>query len=342
MFNKLSPEWKAGIYTLTGIYILFTFVWISIFRNESIVWKIEAAVGGFFFVAVMGLLVRGIDRWLDPYLPFERNALLRFFIQLIITVFIIQIMRFAVMMNIQKFLPEPLIKPNIPKELHVISFAADVMLSSTLVLSMMVYHFINRWKQSSVRASQLEKEKATVQYENLKNQLNPHFLFNSLSSLNSLIFEDAKLASEFLHQLSKVYRYLLNNHEKTSVTLEKELEFIESYIKLLETRFQHALKIEVNVSSAAGDKKIVPVTLQVLIENALKHNIVSSKQPLSISIRDDGNYLIVENNLQRKAVIQYSHKKGLDQLKTLYGYITREPVQIIETEQYFTVKIPLV
>lgn len=342
MFKKLSPEWKAGIYTLTGIYVLFTFVWIIIFRNESIIWKIEAAVGGVFFIGSLGLIVRAIDRWLDPYLPLENNAALRFFIQLAITVFAIQFMRFGVMINIQKYFPEPLVKFNISKELHVISFAVDVMLSSTLVLSMMVYHFINRWKESSVRASQLEKEKATVQFENLKNQLNPHFLFNSLSSLNSLIFEDAKLASEFLHQLSKVYRYLLNNHEKTSVSLQTELEFIQSYIKLLETRFQQALKIEVDVKEESLSKQITPVALQVLIENALKHNVASIKQPLHISIRDETAYLVIENNLQRKAVIQYSHQKGLDQLKTLYSHLTKEPVQIIETEHFFTVKLPLV
>jgi len=313
-----------------------------IFHNESVVWKVEAAIASLFFIIVLGIMVRAIDRSLDIHLPFESNATLRFFIQLAITVFVLEVLRFGILINVQKLFPEPLIKFNVSREMRLIGFAGDVILSATLVLSMMVYHFVNRWKESSLRATRLEKEKATVQFENLKNQLNPHFLFNSLSSLNSLIFEDAKLASEFLHQLSKVYRYLLNNHEKTSVSLETELEFIQSYIRLLETRFQQALKIEVSVSDISLPKQITPVSLQVLIENALKHNIASTKQPLKISIRDEGNFLVIENNLQRKAVIQYSHQKGLNQLKTLYSYITKEPIQIIETAQLFTIKIPLV
>jgi LytS/YehU family sensor histidine kinase len=111
---------------------------------------------------------------------------------------------------------------------------------------------------------------------------------------------------------------------------------------LLETRFQQSLKIEVKVKPESLIKQITPVALQVLIENALKHNKASAKQPLKISIRDEENFLIIENNLQRKAVIQYSHKKGLDQLKTLYSHLTEEPVQIVETEHFFTVKLPLV
>src|SRR5262249_11801226 len=154
-----------------------------------------------------------------------------------------------------------------------------------------------------VVAERLEKEKSQVQFDNLKNQLNPHFLFNALTSLNSLIFENQSLASEFLQQLSKVYRYVLQNKEKNFVTLQTELDFIQHYVSLLHTRFGPALFIEVEVAAPMREMALVPVTLQILIENALKHNIVDPKRPLKIDIVTMGDYLVVSNNLQvRKRV----------------------------------------
>ncbi|MCS6818555.1 MAG: histidine kinase, partial [Chitinophagales bacterium] len=209
LFKNLSGGLRAGIYTLTGIYLLLVWVQWMIYRHESFLWHLEASVVLAFFVVSLGILVRVFDKWLDKYLPFEDNAILRFLIQLIVTFSVLEFLRFAVMLRLQKYLPVPVIHLNESQELTALGFATDILLSSLLVLSMMVYHFIKRWKESSVKASQLEKEKAIVQFENLKNQLNPHFLFNSLSSLNNLIYDNATLASEFLQQLSKVYRYLL-------------------------------------------------------------------------------------------------------------------------------------
>jgi LytS/YehU family sensor histidine kinase len=200
---------------------------------------------------------------------------------------------------------------------------------------------MGRWKDSLIRAERLEKEKSQVQFDNLKNQLNPHFLFNALTSLNSLIFENQKLASEFVQQLSKVYRYVLQNKHKNFVLVSTELDFISHYVNLLETRFQGALSIRFQISEEAKESAIVPVTLQILIENAIKHNVVDRDRKLTIDIVTVGDYLVVSNNLQVRKTVESSNKQGLENLKSLYKFLTDKPVMVEPTEDRFFVKVPL-
>ena len=180
-----------------------------------------------------------------------------------------------------------------------------------------------------------------MQFDNLKNQLNPHFLFNALTSLHSLIPENQALAQQFLQHLSKVYRYVLQNKDKNFVSLQTELEFIKNYVFLAETRFGGALKIEFEISKEAMESAIVPVTLQILIENALKHNVIDSDKPLAVEVFSSGDYLVVSNNLQKRKTVETSNKQGLDNLKSLYRFMTERPVILENSETRFTVKVPL-
>lgn len=192
------------------------------------------------------------------------------------------------------------------------------------------------------RAQALEKEKALVMYEGLKQQLNPHFLFNSLTSLSSLIRTNQKLAGAFLDGLSKSYRYILKSRNNEVVPLVDEIKFAEIYIKLQQTRFEKGLHININVGENFYDLRIAPVTLQHLIENAIKHNIIDDESPLVIDIFVEEDFLIVRNNLQRKNFVESSNKQGLINLQSLYHYLSGRPVEIMEDEKYFTVKIPLI
>jgi LytS/YehU family sensor histidine kinase len=160
--------------------------------------------------------------------------------------------------------------------------------------------------------------------------------------LNSLIFENQQLASDFLQQLSKVYRYVLQHKEREVVALRTELEFLNHYILLLKTRFNEAIDFRIDIDDAEKEKQIVPLTLQILIENAIKHNIISNAQPLAISIVVDDMLLIVENNLNKKAQVESSNKHGLKNLKGFYQYLSDHHIEIIETEKLFTVKVPLI
>ncbi|RYU94400.1 hypothetical protein EWM59_17300 [Emticicia agri] len=209
----------------------------------------------------------------------------------------------------------------------------------------LVYRY--RVKQSNevhrlqAQTSRLEKDKTEIQYQNLINHLNPHFLFNSLTSLNSLILTEPKQASRFLQKLSLIYRYILQNKEKESVTLEHEINFVKNYIALQQSRFEEGLSISIDIPKEYMSSGIVPVTLQNLFENAIKHNTIEDEKPLVISVYIEDEYLIVENNIQRKAYVETSNKQGLESLKKLYYYLTSEPFQIIETHQLFKVKVPL-
>jgi LytS/YehU family sensor histidine kinase len=192
------------------------------------------------------------------------------------------------------------------------------------------------------KAQLLEKEKVIVMYESLKQQLNPHFLFNSLTSLSGLIETNQQVAGNFLEQMSGIYRYILKNGDNETVSLKDEIEFVQLYINLQRTRFKNGLQVNVNVPDEYLHYKIAPVTLQNLIENAIKHNIIDAGSPLVIDIFIEGDYLVVKNNLQKKNVVETSNKKGLAQFTSLYRYLSDLPVIIEETEKIFEIKIPLV
>lgn len=191
------------------------------------------------------------------------------------------------------------------------------------------------------KAQRLEKEKVMVMYENLKQQLNPHFLFNSLTSLSGLIEMDQKMAGNFLQQMSDIYRYILKNGDNETVKLRDEIEFVKIYIELQQTRFKKGLLVNIHVPDEYLHYKIAPVTLQNLIENAIKHNIIDPRFPLVIDIFIEGDYLVVRNNLQRKKMVETSNKKGLAQFISLYKYLSELPVVIEDTDKYFQAKIPL-
>jgi LytS/YehU family sensor histidine kinase len=191
-------------------------------------------------------------------------------------------------------------------------------------------------------ASNLEKDKTEIQYQNLMNQFNPHFLFNSLTSLNSLIYDNQELASEFLEHLSKVYRYLLTNKENKLVSIDSEIDFVESYISLLKIRFEKGIEVDININPVHRFKKIVPVTFQILIENAIKHNIIDAGSPLKISFTSANNYITVSNNIQRKAFVDTSNKKGLMSLRTMYKFLSPNPLIIEEEDDTFFIRIPVI
>jgi LytS/YehU family sensor histidine kinase len=162
-----------------------------------------------------------------------------------------------------------------------------------------------------------------------------------LTSLDSLIHENPTLASEFLRQLSKVFRYVLQNKEKVLVSLETESNFIKNYVALLQTRFGESLCINFNISADVLDQQIAPVTLQILIENALKHNIINQANPLIINIFNHEQYLIIENAIQLKKQVETSNGQGLNNLKSLYSFLSFKEV-LIEQNEVFRVKIPLI
>jgi len=204
-----------------------------------------------------------------------------------------------------------------------------------------LFFFYVMWAEAVDNMKKLREEKLIFQYETLKSQVNPHFLFNSLNSLSSLIRKDPDLSEQFIQKLSSVYRYILDNREKELVPLATELEFVNNYFYLQKIRDED--KIILNNELKETEKlEVLPVSLQLLVENALKHNAATRKQPLEITIHSEGlDKLVVRNNLQKKMQLNDSSKIGLKNLSERSRLILKREIEIQETEDEFVVKIPV-
>ncbi|GAB4044205.1 sensor histidine kinase [Spirosoma litoris] len=199
-----------------------------------------------------------------------------------------------------------------------------------------------RLEEIQVRAERLEKENVQAQFAALKSQVNPHFLFNSLSILSSLVHADAELSEKFIDQLSRAYRYILEQKDNERVLLKTELEFIQAYRFLLNIRFENKFDVIINVPEADLTRySIAPLTLQLLVENAVKHNRMSVKEPLKVHIQLEGDCLVVRNNLQPRPQSETSTGVGLQNIITRYAMLTEESVWVGESDGSFVVKIPL-
>ncbi len=200
--------------------------------------------------------------------------------------------------------------------------------------------FLRNWKYEAVRAERLEKEKIASQYESLRNQVNPHFLFNSLNALSELVYENQELAVKYIRQLSQVYRYVLDSRNHEVAPLLEELTFLESFIFLQKIRFGENLKVNISVVDPAN-KYILPLSTQLLFENAVKHNIISTDEPLEISIYEEDNFIVLKNRLNRKKSTSEGSGIGLENIIMRYKYLTEKPVVVHEEIGYFMVKIPI-
>ena len=281
-------------------------------------------------------VLRWVNTRLNVIFPFEKSIPGRIAVQLFLGV----VLAIAIRFGIYKF-GEPYLPIKLDSLFLASTWAIYALAVSGINTIFFITYFIGRWKDTLVEAERLEKEKAQIQFDNLKNQLNPHFLFNALTSLNSLITENPALASQFLQQMSKVYRYVLQNKDRNFVSLHTEIDFIKNYVFLAETRFEGALKIKFEIGKEAMEGAIVPVTLQILIENAMKHNIIDKDKPLSVEVFSSGDYLVVSNNLQKRKTVETSNKQGLANLESLYRFMTDRPLILETSETRFTVKVPL-
>ena len=199
-----------------------------------------------------------------------------------------------------------------------------------------------RIQQLQLQAERLEKEAVQAQFDALKNQVNPHFLFNSLSILSSLVDTDAKLAGQFINRLSKAYRYILEQRDNERVNLRTELDFIAAYTFLLTIRFENKLFVTIEVPEAARDQyAIAPLTLQLLVENAVKHNRLSEEEPLRVSIVLENDYLRVSNPIRPRPDREDSTGIGLQNIINRYGLLTSRTVWVGETDGAFVIKLPL-
>lgn len=270
----------------------------------------------------------------------EGTALLRILVGLLGSLVLTVVGLFIVRMSISLLFQDQSFTDYIANE-RFDNFKFGLWSTLSVVITFHIFYFYNKYQKKKVKESQIVAKNQTARFESLKNQLDPHFLFNSLNVLTSLIGENPNQAEKFTTKLSKVYRYVLEQKDKDLTSLSEELKFAKSYMELLRMRFEDAVEFEIPQESSDPELKIIPLSLQLLLENAVKHNVITKEQPLKIKIYEDQGYLIVENTVNPKASLEKSTKVGLSNIKQRYELVSSHKVSIENNNKKFKVKLPL-
>lgn len=220
-------------------------------------------------------------------------------------------------------------------------YAFGLWITLSIVITFHAVYFFKKNQEKKVKESQIVAQTQTAKFDALKNQLDPHFLFNSLNVLTSLIEENPDKAQDFTTSLSKVYRYVLEQKNKDLVFVDEELKFAKTYMSLLKMRFEDSIVFDIPEQASNPESKVVPLSLQLLLENAVKHNMVTEKNPLHIKIYEKEGLLIVENNLQIKQIVKKSSGVGLGNIMQRYQLLTKRKVIINQQANSFAVAIPM-
>jgi two-component system LytT family sensor kinase len=295
-----------------------------------------------FLLATLGMyIISESNFWtyyfLNKILPWERNSIKRLSFQLVFAL-VFTIIASIIIRPILFLVHEKTDSPTIDN-LVVLTTAITILLS-VIFLGIFVFQ---RMRESLIETEELKRENLVAQNQALRQQVDPHFLFNGLNTLTILIAEDKELAIDFVRRLSKVYRYVLQSKELDLIDLKTELEFVQDYVFAFKMRFGEHFQINIEIPDNCLSLKIPPLTLQILVENAVKHNVISKEHPLHIHIGTEGNSLaVVRNTLQPKpATISPTHI-GLNNILTRYRFVSEGIVEVLEGEKEFIVKLPLI
>jgi sensor histidine kinase YesM len=320
--------------------LLNAMIFAGALMNDFQVFITRCFIGGLVYTVVYWLAYRQLLLFSRRKFPAPEDFFkrIRFLILMVLVFFFLL-----------KLVLDPIVHPFLDdvvgnKQEHELSVFIASLLVTFLVLG--VYEtaaFYFQLQKSLLEKERLVKENVQSQLESLKNQVNPHFFFNSLNTLAYLIPEDPAKAETFVQKLSKAYRYILEIRERELATLAEELHFLDAYACLLTERFGGNLRIDVSVPEAFLQKKIVPLSLQMLFENAIKHNVISTQHPLTIEVFvEKGDRLVVRNNLLKKNQDMPSTKVGLQNIMNRYRFVSDREVEVIVTQQHFIVVLPLV
>lgn len=326
-------------FRIIGIAIL-GFIIPMVYFGESLNNGLIAYLPSWSFSILFCLIIWEVNRGIFIYFHLKlpkssdtkRRLILQSLVMIIVTIVIADVLDYFL---------NPLAGEMGIKHSSIQKYAASLTSLISVVGMYEIFYLFRQLNKSELQKEQLKRENVSSQLESLKNQVNPHFLFNSLNTLATIITEDEKLAVKFVENMSKVYRSILEMKDRTIVSLEEEWAFTQNYIFLLKTRFEDALEFQVNLEAKTENYAIVPISLQLLIENAIKHNIVSRSQKLIIQLDIDNDYLVVSNKLQPRTEVINSTNTGLKNINNRVKLVTNKEIVIIQTETEFKVRIPL-
>ncbi|MDJ1496472.1 histidine kinase [Cytophagaceae bacterium DM2B3-1] len=360
-----KQKWQLAISLMVIYYPIFLYMYLPIFGGDwqGIKASIPFLVVDAFAILFFYFIWMGVTEWILHQLAerFGEGFLLEFkfpaqlvtvVLSLVLAVSFVMVYRRVVGLmdfGLQYFTGKHLFQQPPSYMTHALwAFVDRSSIGYFLMLMLSSFYLIanrranQRMKEIYGKAERFEKENIQAQFSALKNQVNPHFLFNSLSILSSLVQVDAELSEKFIDQLSRAYRYILEQKDNEQVSLRTELEFIQSYVFLLKIRFEDKFNVVIQVPETYWNHyKIAPLTLQLLIENAVKHNRMSSEEPLQVYIRAENTNLIVKNKIQLRTQSDISTGVGLQNIINRYHLLTDRQVWVGESDGAFIVKIPL-
>lgn len=293
-------------------------------------------------IAVLGLIFLGnrlLTKVLDRKLPWLKHGNKRFYWQLGLG-----ILFSLIIINISYLAFKLLLTQDPPDMAQITAMNAmgTLILLPTISINFGI-QFLKNWKNAQLASEEFQKESIKAELEALKNHLDPHFLFNNLNILSSLISKDQKLSQSYLEKFAEVYRIILQSSSEELVALHEELDFIGAYMYLLQIRFEDTIQLDIDIEPKNKQYYLPPLTLQMLIENAIKHNVITEIRPLKMSIECRDQYLVIKNNLQEKKVeSKNSGKSGLKNIERRYSYFTDKQVEVIKSAHSFIVKVPLI
>ena len=336
-FRKRLPT-MLGISFATGVFFFTFFTEDQSFKNLLISFAVSFLYS---FVFVFGNYYT--NGYLNSKYSWIDDTRTRMILGVVATLFVNVILVFVC--NYINFI---VLQKNDPAQFFSgsMGFINWLIINVALLISAIMHAkgFVEEWKKATRREvveQKLIAKSANAQFESLKNQLDPHFLFNSLNVLSSLIDENPTQAQRFTASMSKIYRYVLEQKDKELVTVEEEIEFAKTYCDLLKTRFEDSVSFDFKVNESDLKFFVVPLALQLLLENCIKHNFATSSKPLNIKIYSENGYLFIENNLQHREQVKESAGIGLSNIVQRYSILTKQNVFIEKSSDFFRVKIPI-
>ena len=341
MFNKLIKEIPKAI--ILSISIFLVLLVIKLLTGNTIQFNYYLLINfGYTFLYGMTLYFANscLFIYLDSIFEVERFSKRRIIIGFLGS-FIISVFAIFLLRIVEDVLIEGLSFEVFFQNETLANYVVTIIITFVVTLAFHAFYFYKAYQENKVNQQKIIAGNASAQFESLKNQIDPHFLFNSLNVLSSLIEENPIAAQKFTTSLSKVYRYVLEQKDKELVSVAEELTFAKTYMNLLLMRFENSITFEIPKDFNNEEAKVVPLSLQLLLENCIKHNIVSEKKPLHIKINIENNQLVVTNNLQKKEVLSDRKGVGLQNIVNRYAILTKRSVLVEENEQKFKIFIPI-
>ncbi|GAB4402621.1 MAG: hypothetical protein OHK0039_00880 [Bacteroidia bacterium] len=322
--------WSSGT-----IFLLFMVSLLVLGRQDRVHYVAISWITAVLVLTVLGNWL--ISRRLDTVFSWQDQTAARFWVQTLLGTL------FALLcINITYFLAKRLfLDINPDRYQFLVLNVYGLFVIAPLILVYGILYVMMQWRRSMVYSEELKQENIRSSLESLRNHLDPHFLFNNLNILSSLIDKDPYAAQDFLAAFSEVYRYVLQSRGEELVPLHREMEFVDAYVYMLRQRFRDNIDIRVEIAPQARRRFIPPLSVQPLIENAIKHNRATDSLPLPIHIEADGDALTVRNRLQRKSEAPVGSGFGLANLHKRYAYLSDKAVQVRETDDEFSVTLPL-